>query len=313
MAAPWFFGIVYGGQTTRGVKSVRRRKDSLAGYVYMAPALLMVSVFLTLPMIYNTYLSFFKWDGLKPMKFIGLDNYLKFFRDLNFTSSLTNTLIWVAFTLFFVVTSALLVAVFIKNIPGENLLKTIFFLPLAISFVSTGSIWIYMYGSEYGVINDFLSLLGVEAKTAWLYEVPLNTMSMLIASLWQGLGTSMVLYLMGLTQLPKEPIEASAIDGASAWQVFTHITFPMLKPTHTIVIGMAIVNSFKTFDLIYVMTNGGPARTSETLAVTMYMETFSKTKLGYGAAIAVFLSLIILPIAAVYIRKMIYADAIDYK
>lgn len=292
---------------------MHRRKDKLAGYVYMAPALFMVMLFLLAPMGYNVYLSFFKWDGLKPKKFVGFSNYTKFFGDLNFVKSLTNTLIWVAFTLFIVVVAALLIAVFVKNVPGEKFFKSVFFVPLAISFVSTGSIWIYMYGKEYGVINDFLQLLGYQTRIAWLYAVPLNTVSMLFASLWQGLGSSLVLYLMGLTTLPKEPIEAAQIDGASAWNVFRHITLPLLKPTHTIVIGMAIVNSFKTFDLIYVMTNGGPARQSETLAVTMYMETFSKTKMGYGAAIAVFLSLIILPIAAVYIRTMIYQDAIDCK
>ena len=290
-----------------------RRNDKIAGYVYMLPALLMVTCLLTLPMIYNVYLSFFKWDGLKPKKYIGFNNYLKFIKDPIFLKSFANTIVWVAFTILVVVTSALLLAVFIKNVPGEGFFKSVFFLPLAISFVSTGSIWIYMYGSEYGVINDLLMILGAREKTSWLYEVPLNTISMLVASLWQGLGSSLVLYLMGLTQLPKEPLEAAAIDGANSWQTFTRITFPMLKPTHTIVMGMAIVNSFKTFDLIYVMTNGGPARTSETLAVTMYMETFSKQKMGYGAAISVFLSLIILPIATVYIRRMIYTDAYSNK
>lgn len=292
---------------------MKRRKDMVAGYLYMAPALLLVTALLIVPMLNNLYLSFFKWDGLKPMKFIWLDNYVKLFSNANFLRSLSNTLVWVGFTLLVVVSLALLLAVFIKNIPFERLFKSVFFLPLAISFVSTGSLWLYMYGKEYGVINDLLVLLGASERVAWLYEVPLNTVSMLFASLWQSLGASMVLYLMGLTTLPKEPLEAASIDGANAWQTFRHMIFPMLKPTHTIVVGMAIVNSFKTFDLIFVMTNGGPARTSETLAVTMYMETFSKTKMGYGASIAVFLSLVILPIATVYIRRMIYTDTIEYK
>ena len=279
----------------------------------MLPALVLVGGLLIVPMIYNTYLSFFKWDGLKPKKFLGFDNYLKFVNDRIFVQSFTNTLLWVAFTLVVVVTSALLVAVFVKNVPGENFFKSMFFLPLAISYVSTGAIWTFMYGKEYGVINDLLALAGVQTRTGWLYDVPLNTVSMLFASLWQGLGSNMVLYLMGLTSLPKEPLEAASIDGANAWQSFIYTIFPMLKPTHTVVVGMAIVNSFKTFDLIFVMTRGGPARTSETLAVTMYIETFSKLKMGYGAAIAVLLSLIILPIAAVYIRQMVYNDTIDYK
>jgi multiple sugar transport system permease protein len=290
-----------------------RRQDKIAGYAYMAPALLLVTFLLVYPMLSNIYISFFKWDGLKPMRWLGVDNYVRFFGDINFTHSFTNTWIWVAFTLVAVVGMALMLAVFVKNVPGENFFKSIFFLPLAISYVSTGSIWIYMFGTEYGVINDILNLLGMQGRIGWLDGAPLNTISMLLASLWQGLGTSMVLYLKGLTSLPCEPLEAAAIDGAGAWRTFLHVTFPMLKPTHTIVIGMAMVNSFKTFDIIYIMTKGGPARSSETLAVTMYTETFLKSKLGYGAAIAVFLSAIILPIATVYIRKMIYDDAIDYK
>lgn len=279
----------------------------------MCPAVTAVMVFLTYPMLNNIQLSFFKWDGLRPKKYIGLGNYTRLFQDHIFMTSLTNTLVWVAFTIVVVVSLALLLAVFIKSMPFERFFKSVFFVPIAISFVSTGSIWLYMYGKEYGVLNDLLALLGQGERVAWLYDVPLNTVSMLFASLWQGLGANMVLYLMGLTSLPKEPLEAASIDGANAWQTFRHMIFPMLKPTHTIVVGMAIVNSFKAFDLIFVMTNGGPARTSETMAVTMYMETFSKTRMGYGAAIAVFLSLIILPIATVYIKTMVYADALEYK
>lgn len=290
-----------------------RKIETVVGYVFIFPALIMVILFLIFPMANNVYLSFFDWDGLRDKVFIGLNNYFKFFTDEIFLRSVLNTLVWVVFTICFTVTGGLLIAVFVNNIKGENFFKTIFFLPLSISFVSTGAIWIYMYSKEYGVINELLRLIGFDSQIAWLFDRPLNTVSMMFASSWQTLGAQMVLFLMGLTSLHKEPLEAASIDGANKWQTFIHMIFPALKPITTVVVGLAIVNSFKTFDIIFVMTKGGPIRSSETLAVTMYIETFQRTNMGYGASIAVLLSLIILPVSIVYIKSMIHTDSIDYK
>jgi len=265
-------------------------------------------------MLDNVFISFFKSSGLGKPEFIGVKNYIRAFQDSNFILSFSNTLIWVIFTLAVPVIGSLLIAVFLKNLKGGTFYKSIFFLPLTLSFVSTGIIWMNVFSSNNGVLNTILSLLsgGEKVKISWLASVPLNTVSMLVAWTWQQLGTSMVLFLMGLTTIPNDPIEASIIDGANKWQTFIHVTFPMLKPITTVVITQALVNSFKTFDLIYVITRGGPYRSSETLAVTMYRETFTMFNIGYGSAISVILSAIIIMITGKYIKNQMTRDLLHY-
>ncbi len=289
-----------------------KTNERVISYLFIIPALLLVLVLLIIPMFQNIYYSFFEWDGLKKPVFIGLKNYRSILTDENFIVSLRNTLIWVAFTIVFPVMGGLLVAIFIKGIAFEKFFKSVFFIPITISFVATGIMWQYMFSREMGVLNNLLLLMGVDRKISWLTGVPLNTFALLIGWTWQQLGMNMVLFLMGLVTIPKEQIEASMIDGANKWQSFIHVTFPMLRPITTIVITMAMVNSFKAFDIIYVMTRGGPYRSSETLAVTMFRETFIIFRMGYGAAISVVLSIIVIAVSFFYIKRMARKDLLYY-
>ena len=289
------------------------KRFQIWGYIFALPAAALITFMFIVPMLQNIYLSFNESDGLSPMKFVGFGNYVHMFTDKNFLTSVSNSLIWVIFTIIFAVGFGLLIAVFVNGIYGENIIKSVFFMPLAISFVSVGAIWWYMYSKEYGVINQALQLFGMKTKIDWLYKIPLNNISLLIAWSWQQLGGNLVMFLMGLTSIPSEQIEASRIDGCGRWQTFAHITFPMLKPITTVVVGMAIVNSFKAFDLIYIMTRGGPIRSSETLAVNMFVESFQRNHQGLGAAIGVFLTLIILPITAFYMRVTSRVELADNK
>jgi multiple sugar transport system permease protein len=283
------------------------------GYVFAFPAVAVITFMFIVPMFRNIYLSLFESNGIAAMRFVGFSNYLNMFQDSNFIRSIFNSVLWVVFTIVFSVGAGLLIAVFVNGIPGENIIKSVFFMPLAISFVSVGAIWWYMYSKEYGVLNEVLRLLGFQTKIDWLYTIPLNNISLLIAWSWQQLGGNLVMFLMGLTSIPSEQIEASRIDGCNRWRTFIHITFPMLKPITTVVVGMAIVNSFKAFDLIYIMTRGGPVRSSETLAVNMFVESFQRNHQGFGAAIGVFLTLLILPITAIYMRATSVVDHADNK
>ena len=283
------------------------------GYVFTFPAFAVITLMFIVPMFQNIYLSLFQTDGMSVMRFIGFGNYINMVRDSNFIRSVSNSVLWVLFTIVFSVGIGLLIAVFINGISGENIIKSIFFMPLTISFVSVGAIWWYMYSKEYGVLNEILRLLGFKTKIDWLYSIPLNNISLLVAWSWQQLGINLVMFLMGLTSIPSEQIEASRIDGCNRWRTFVHITFPMLKPITTVVVGMAIVNSFKAFDLIYIMTRGGPVRSSETLAVNMFVESFQRNNQGFGAAIGVFLTLLILPITAIYMRATSVIDHADNK
>jgi multiple sugar transport system permease protein len=286
--------------------------ERVVSYLFILPALALVVVLLLVPMFENIYYSFFNWNGIAKPVFIGISNYARLLVDRDFLISIRNTVIWVGFTLIFPVFGGLLVAVFVDGVRFERFFKSIFFIPLTISFVATGIIWTYMFGKELGVLNNLFELLGLKLKPSWLTGVPLNTFSMLIAWTWQQLGTNMVMFLMGLGTIPVEPIEASIIDGANRFETFVHVKLPMLRPITTVVITMAMVNSFKAFDIIYVMTRGGPYHSSETLAVTMFRETFTLFKMGYGSAISIVLSIIVIAVSALYIQRMAKKDLLYY-
>ena len=273
-------------------------------YVYMLPAILFVVIFLLYPAAYTFYISLTEWDGLNPPEFVGLDNYLQMFKEPVFGTSVYNTVIWVIATLLFPVGLGLLLAVFVNRIPFQGFFKAVFYLPYAISATSIAVIWTFML-SPTGIVNEILSTVGLDALTRpWLLMPPWNTITMLMAFTWQTTGTNMILFLVGLQNIPVDLIEAAKLDGANGWQTFRRVTLPLLKPITTVVVTISVVNSFKVFDLIWIMTQGGPFRSSETLAVTMYRESFVSFRLGFGASIANFLSLIVIAFSIVYLGSI---------
>jgi ABC-type sugar transport system permease subunit len=281
-----------------------RRLGRLAIYLYLVPALAFVGIFLLYPAAYTLYISLTNWDGLNPPKYIGFHNYSQFFEDPVFKTSFSNTLIWVGSTILFPVLWGLGMAVLIQRIRFEGVFKTIFYLPYAISATSTSVMWAFMLAPN-GFINTVLHNVGLDAwARSWLNSPPWNTVMMLAAYTWQTAGTNMVLFSVGLQTVPTDPVEAAKIDGANGWQTFRHVILPLLAPITAVIITLAVVNSFKVFDLIWVMTQGGPYRSSETLVVTMYRESFVLFNMGYGAAIASLLSLIVFVFSAVYLRQM---------
>jgi multiple sugar transport system permease protein len=294
------------------VATKARNQNPVLSYILIFPAFALVVGLLLVPMGQNVYYSFFKWDGISKAIFVGIRNYANFFADSNFIRSFINTLMWVVATIAFPVLGGLVIANFLRGLRLANLFKSIFFIPLTISFVATGAIWSNMFSRDLGVINGLIALVVPGFKMSWLTSVPTNTFAMIAAWVWQQLGTSMVLFLAGLSTIPRDPIEASILDGASKWQTFAHVTFPMLRPVTTVVITMAMVNSFKTFDIIYVMTRGGPYRSSETLAITMFRESFTMFNMGYGAAISVLLSIIVILVSVFYIKSMWKKDLLYY-
>ncbi len=270
-------------------------------YLYIIPALGLVVGLLLVPVIYTLYISFTNWDGLNPPAWIGLNNYMKFFHDPVLITSFKNTIIWVLLILAIPMLLGLVLAVVIRNIWFSKVFKSIFYIPLAISGAATGIVWYWIY-SRSGLLNSFLVTFGIiEKPVSWMINVPINTYAMILAAAWQSTGLNMILFLMGLQSIPVEVLEASKIDGASSWQTFFHMVLPLLKPVTTIVIILNIIGSFKVFDIIWVMTGGGPYRASETLALTMYKEAFAISHMGYGSAIAVVLSMIVFIIGVVYL------------
>lgn len=278
------------------------RLAAMGPYLYLAPAMILVAIFLLYPALDTAYLSLTDAHGVSPPAFIGFQNYAALFTDPSVITSVENTLVWVIATLLFPVGLGLLVAVLVNRIPGENLLKSIFYLPYAVSLTSTGVLWSFIL-SPYGVLNSVLDAAGLGRwAISWLIVPPANTYAMIGATTWQSMGTNMVLFLVGLKSIPAEPIEAARVDGAGNWQTFRSVTWPLLRPFTAIVVAMAVINSFKVFDIIWVMTQGGPYRSSETLAVTMYRDAFVLFQSGYGSAIAMFLSAIVIALTVVLLR-----------
>jgi ABC-type sugar transport system permease subunit len=280
-----------------------RSLDRVTPYLFLLPAVVLVSGLLLWPFARTLLLSFTDSTGPATGDFVGTENYTRFANDPILTDALVNTMLWVIGTLALPVTIGLLVAVLSFDTKGGTFLRLPFLIPYALSGTAIGVMWEFMLRSN-GAINSSLEQLGLSSLVqSWLLQPPLNTWSMIIASTWQSVGVCVLLFLVGLQVVPQDPIEAARLDGAEGWRLFRDITFPLLRPMTIVVVGISLVNSLKTFDVIWVMTQGGPYRSSETLAVTMYRETFLLFRHGYGSAIAVLLSVIVLAVSWIYLNR----------
>jgi ABC-type sugar transport system permease subunit len=278
----------------------------LVAYLYLVPMLALVGVFLLYPAADTVWTSLTDSNGLDQAKFIGLDNYVNLVKDSAFMTSFVNTLYWVGGVLVLQVGLGLLMALVLSSTALGRVLKGVFYLPATISAAATGVIWFFVFSPDQGVLNSTLRLIGLgDLAHTWLTaDPPLNSWAMIVAFTWQGLGPTMILFLVGLQSIPRDPIEAALVDGATGFRLFWHITLPLLRPMTVVVVGISLINSFKVFDLIWAMTQGGPYRSSETLAVTMYRESFVSFHVGYGAAVAVLLTLIVFVLSIFYLRAM---------
>lgn len=284
----------------------KKKKSHIKNYLYLLPAVVLTTVFFITSIVYTIYLSFHSWDGFSPMEFVGLDNYFYLFQDSNFRISVMNTIIWVVCSLVISLIIPLFFAILITRSSWLTGFKNIFYFPTALSATVGGMIIASMI-STYGLPQIF-GLLGMDSLVGdWLAIPYVNTFIMIGMGLWQGIGLNMILFISGLNHIPASPIEAAAIEGAGTFSMYTKVILPLLKPTTIVVFLMSLVNSFKIFDSIWVMTKGGPYRSSETLALTMYQESFIRNQFGVGSAVAVVLSVVIL-IVAYFNLKNTFSD-----
>lgn len=295
--------------TVGHVESVQSRQGrrlgvltGLTAYGYVLPALLLVAGLLLTPVLFTIGISFTSWDLISASVFVGGEKYLSVANDPAFFQSFLNTLLWTAGTLILPVLGGLLLAVWLERLPGQRVWKVAIYLPHVLAATVVGVVWQYIYANE-GVLNQALQDIGLgRLAQPWLALSPTNTYAMIVASAWRGLGSSMVLFLVGLQMIPSNVVEASLLDGASGWRQLRDIKLPLLKPITAVVVLLSVANSFTTFDLVWVMTQGGPFRSSETLAVTMYRQAFVTWDLGYASALAVILSVIVLVFSIFYLR-----------
>ena len=285
------------------VNAITRALRRAGPYLFLAPALALVCVFLLWPTVRTSYLSFTDYKGIGPATWVGLANYRELWRDPVLNRSTTNTLYWVIGTLILPVGLGLLIAVLSFDLKGGAFYRLPFLMPYALSGTAIATVWQFMLQTN-GALNSVLESVGLGSlERSWLLRPPLNTWAMIFASTWQAVGVSVLLFLIGLQVIPKDPLEAARLDGAEGWRLFRDMVFPLLRPMTVVIVGISLANSLKTFDIIWVMTQGGPYRSSETLAVTMYRQTFVLFQHGYGAAISVVLSVIVLLVSLLYLTR----------
>ncbi|MEU5055349.1 MULTISPECIES: sugar ABC transporter permease [unclassified Streptomyces] len=274
----------------------------LAGVPWALPAVLFVGVLLVYPFFRSVYGSFFDDNGFTS-HYVGLDNFTRLIDDPIFGRSLLNTVLWVAGTLLLPVLVGLAIAVATHRMRLGRIAQLVVVLPYAISGAATAVLWKFILTSD-GTLNQVLRSVGLDSLARpWLLEWPANTISMIVASTWQATGLNVVLFAIGLRAIPRDTVEAAELDGATGWRMFRHITLPQLRSMSVVVVGMAVVNSLKAFDMVWILTQGGPARSSETLALTMYREAFLLFHVGYGSAIALVLSVIVVACSWLYLRR----------
>lgn len=266
----------------------RRAREAVTGWLTVVPALATQIVFIYLPLVWAFYISLHKWNMIRPMKWIGLENYIKLFNSADFWNSLRITGVYIVGTVVPSVIIGLLLAVLlnVEWIKGRGLFRTLFYIPVITSMAAAAVIWGWLFETNYGLINYFLTWFGI-SKKAWLGDPDYALFALIIVGVWKRIGYNMVLFLAGLQTIPKTYYEAAEIDGATAWDKFRNITLPLLSPTTLFVVIMQFIASFRVFVSVSVMTNGGPAKSTNVITYYLYENAFKYLKFGYASAIAV--------------------------
>ncbi len=277
-------------KTKRQKKIHRGLKDSLSGWVFISPAILFLTIFVFIPAVYVVYLSFVRWNMLDPNpRFVGFSNYKLMFQDPNFSQAFFNTVMFSVGMIVISLPIALLLAMLVDmGLKGTKIYRTVLFGPYVIPLVGSGLIWALMYNPNYGFINQLLSKFHLQTPN-WLGSQGYALLAVLIMSVWQSLGYYMIIFLGGLQSVSDSLKEAAAIDGAKTWQVFKNVTIPALAPSILFALIVCTIQSFQTFDQVYVMTEGGPDGASSTLVYYIFSQGFQMYNIGIATAASVVL------------------------
>jgi ABC-type sugar transport system permease subunit len=284
-------------------------RNRLNGYLFILPALLIFALFLIYPLLYTIYLSLTEWAGfdLAKITFVGFRNFKLILPDWIFWKALRNTMIFVFGTTVFLNLFGLALALFLNNeLKITRLVRTLIFIPVLLSPIIVGVMWSRIF-DPFGALNQILDKMGIiSTPVFWLGDRRIALWSIVGATVWHWVGYDMILYLTGLQQIPVELYEAAKIDGANNWHLFRHITLPLLKGIATMVILLNLIGGVRIFDIVYVMTRGGPNHNTEVLATHLYTVAFWFNKMGYASVIAVIILAISLLFA--YFRNRIMRE-----
>lgn len=281
-------------------KKVRRY---IKGYLFLLPNFIGFFVFMAIPIVMGFVISLTDYNGFNQMNFVGLKNYIDMFADEYFQVSLWNNLLYTLVTVPGTIVSALLLALAVnRGMRGTKIFRTMFFLPNITSMVAIGIVWAMIFNPVTGPVNQALHWLGVDSPPLWLSASSTALLTIMLISIWKQAGYYMIILLAGLQSIPEQLYEASSIDGANAFVKFFKITLPLLSPTMFMVLILNIISSFQVFDLVNIMTQGGPGRSTNVLVYRIYQEGFQNMKFGYASAMAYFLFLIVMVVTLFQFR-----------
>ena len=278
-------------------KSLTRRKQ-LVAYSFILPNLLGFFIFTFVPIVFSLLLSFCEWNSGGEIKFVGLDNFIQMFtRDKSFWISLKNTIYYTVVTVPVTLGLALFLAILMnKPLKGRVFFRSVLFFPYVASLVAIAVVWMALFNPDRGPINSILMAIGIQNPPRWAASTTWAMPTIIGLTVWKGMGYYMVVYLAALQGVSRDLYEAASLDGANKWQQFTNITWPCVTPTTFYILMMLVVATFKSYDIMYITTQGGPGEATKVLAYHIYNTAFVSSKFGYASAIAMVLLAIIIVI-----------------
>ncbi|MQA24344.1 MAG: ABC transporter permease subunit [Micromonosporaceae bacterium] len=294
----------------RGVRwRMRRNWDA---YLFLAPGLVVFTIFTVFALGFAFYLTFHQWNALEPeTPFVALDNYQEMLVDERFRRSVYNTLYFTGASVPLSMMIGLAIALLLnQSLRGRGLLRTMFFLPMVTPFVVVAIIWKWLYNGDFGLFNYYLLKAKlIDEPLLWLADKNLAMPSVILMSVWAGVGFSMVVYLAGLQAIPDELYDAAKVDGAGPWARLRYVTIPMLRPSTLFLLVMGIIGSFQVFTQIFIMTNGGPVDRTTTMVFYIYEAAFKFYEMGYASTLAYALFAMLLAFTALQLKLYRRADA----
>ena len=280
---------------------ILKDNEIFAGYVFILPAIAGTLLFIVIPIFCSFTLSFTRWDLLNPIEYVGLSNYKAVLTEPVFIKILINTFVYaVSTTVFGVLIPLILAAAINSKIKGSEFFKTAFFLPFITPMIVIGILWEWIFDPNIGILNHLLHL-----HINWLYDTHFAMPALIIVSVWKLIGYNMILFLTGFATINNDVLDAAKTDGANAVQIFTKVTIPMIKPTIFFVTIVTAISSFQVFDLIYVMTEGGPLDSTNVLVYAVYKNAFMYFNIGKASALAyiLFAIIFVLTIIQFFIKR----------
>ena len=283
------------------------KKKSLAasrrrwGVVFILLQLVSLICFGIIPIVIAFILNFYEWNGFTIPEFIGIENFITVLKDSDMWTAVRNTLVYTVIYVPCSIILALLLAVVLNKVAGKLIYRAVFFLPQIVTSVGIAVVWSWIYQPQFGILNMILRFFGFEGRE-WLRDPSTAMGAVIVMSIWWGLGYNIVLFLAGLQNVPSTYIDAAKIDGATSKDIFLHITVPLISPTTLLVTITTMIDSFQVFDQMFLLTNGGPAKSTYTIALHIYQTAFSEYEMGQASTISLFLFVVIVAISALQFK-----------